>query len=266
MSQVIKEFKISKYFMFGIISGIVTQLFFATFKIVTLNAFVSGNEAASPMNTSQTALYVWVTQMLFAIVPWNVNGKDFDSIRTGSIASELIRPIGLFKLIFVKTISWRMVSFLTRAIPIFFIASILFHLLSLDELIIQLPTFGYFLMFLISVTFSLILSTLITVLLYSLAFFFTSISNFIGAISSLAFVLSGIIIPLAFYPKQLLFFLEHQPFKFIVDTPALIFNESYTIHDSIRQLIMQVIWIVVLLFITNLVYQKVENKIEINGG
>lgn len=252
--------------MFGIVSGIVTQVFFATFKIVTLNAFVIGNEAISPMSSDQTILYVWVTQMLFAIVPWNVNGKDFDSIRTGSIASELIKPVGLFKLIFVKTISWRMVNFLTRAIPIFFIASVLFRLLSLNNLIIQLPALAHFLLFILSITFSLILSTLITVLLYSLAFFFTSISNFIGAISSIAFVLSGMVIPLSFYPKQLSFFLEYQPFKFIVDTPALIFNESYTINHSVRQLIMQVVWIFVLLTITSLVYQKIENKIEINGG
>lgn len=266
ISQIIKELKISRYYLFGIFSGVITQLFFAIFKIYTLTAFVGGNESISPMNISQTVLYVWVTQILFAIVPWNVNGKDFDSVRTGAIATELIKPVDLFKLIYAKTISWRMVGFLTRAIPLFIIASVGFSLLGFSDLIIKIPSKDYCFVFLISVSLSLILSTLITVLLYTLAFFFTSIANFIGVISSIAFVLSGMIIPLTFYPEQLSLFLNYQPFKFIVDTPALILNQSYTITESINQLFFQFFWIVILFVANFLAYQRIENRIEINGG
>lgn len=266
LSQIVKEFKISKKFIFAIISGIITQMFFAIFKIYTLNAFVTSNETISPMNGVQTTVYIWITQLMFMLVPWNVNWKDFDSVRTGSIALDLIKPVGIFEIIFSKTFAWRFVNFLNRSIPMFLIVAYIFKIFNFKSVYIPVPKLETFVLFIISLILSIILSTLITVFLYSLSFIFVSISNVIGIIGSLAFVLSGMVIPLSFYPKVLLTFLNFQPFKFIVDTPALIFNEVYDIKNSMLQILLQILWIFIFYIMSYKIYKKVTDKLEINGG
>lgn len=265
-SQIIKEMKISERFKISIISGIITQMLFAIFKIFTITAFVSQSELLSPMTSSQTITYIWMTQFLFMIVPWNVNWKDFESIRTGSISIDLIRPVSIFNSIFSKTFAWRFIGFLARSIPMFFLVLVLFPLFNLSEISIILPKLHIVFLFFISLLLSLILSSLITVSIYSLSFIFTSISNFIGLITSIAFVLSGMIIPLSFYPVKLVKFLEYQPFKFIVDTPALIFNGVYNEKEIFFQIVMQIIWIFIFYMYSKLAYEKLTDKLEIYGG
>ncbi|CAM3074900.1 ABC transporter permease [Streptobacillus ratti] len=266
LSQIIKEMKLSKKFVISIISGIVTQLFFAIFRIYTITAFVSQNELLSPMSVSQTITYIWMTQFLFMIVPWNINWKDFDSIRTGTISIDLIRPVSIFNSIFSKTFSWRLVGFLVRSVPMFIIVLLIFPIFNLSEISIILPKIYIFFFFLISIFLSTILSSLITVSIYSLCFIFTSISNFIGLITSLTFMLSGMIIPLSFYPKELVVYLKYQPFKFIVDTPALIFNGVYDYKEIFLQIMIQLIWIFIFYKYSKKVYEKFTSRLEIYGG
>lgn len=266
ISQMIKQIKLVKVYKVAIISGIVTQMFFAIFKNYILIAFVGSNEQLSPMSEIQTTSYIWLTQILFGIVPWTVNQNDFNSIRTGTVALDLIKPIDIFNFIFAKTISWKLVGMLVRGLPIFLLSLVVFNIFPSIGLSMHVPNLTYFLLFMISVILATVLSTLITTCLYCLAFYFTSITNFVSIIGSVAYVLSGMIIPLSFFPKSILNILRFQPFKYIVDTPALIYTASYNIENSLVGILIQILWIIFLYFINSRLYKNIECKIEINGG
>lgn len=266
VSQIIKQIKIVKIYKIALISGIVTQIFFAIFKNYILISFVGSNEQLSPMSEFQTTSYIWLTQILFGIVPWTVNRSDFDSIRKGTVALDLIKPTSIFNLIFSKTVSWKFVGMMARGIPIFLFSLILSFAFPNIGLRLSLPNMSNFLLFIISILLAVQLSTLITTSMYCLAFYFTSITNFVSTIGSVAYILSGMVIPLSFFPKGISDFLNIQPFRYIVDLPAQIFNGLYDNKDSIFGILVQIIWIIIFYVLNLIVYRDIEGKIEINGG
>lgn len=266
ISQIIKQIKIARMYKITIISGIVTQTFFAIFKNYVLIAFVGSNVQSSPMNEFQTTTYIWLTQILFGIVPWTVNRADFDSIRKGTIALDLIKPTSIFNLIFSKTLSWKLVGMLSRGIPIFLLSLILSLIFPNMGLELKLPNTMHFLLFIVAVFLAIQLSTLITTSMYCLAFYFTSITNFVSTIGSVAYILSGMVIPLSFFPKWILGGLNLQPFKYIVDLPAQIFNGIYDMNTSIIGIFIQIMWIIIFYAINYIIYKDIEGKIELNGG
>ena len=266
ISQIIKQIKIARMYKITIISGIVTQTFFAIFKNYVLIAFVGSNVQSSPMNEFQTTTYIWLTQILFGIVPWTVNRADFDSIRKGTIALDLIKPTSIFNLIFSKTLSWKLVGMLSRGIPIFLLSLILSLIFPNMGLELKLPNTMHFLLFIVAVFLAIQLSTLITTSMYCLAFYFTSITNFVSTIGSVAYILSGMVIPLSFFPKWILGGLNLQPFKYIVDLPAQIFNRVYDMNTAIVGIFIQIMWIIIFYAINYIIYKDIEGKIELNGG
>lgn len=266
ISQIIKQIKIARMYKITIISGIITQTFFAIFKNYVLIAFVGSNVQSSPMNEFQTTTYIWLTQILFGIVPWTVNRADFDSIRKGTIALDLIKPTSIFNLIFSKTLSWKLVGMLSRGIPIFLLSLILSLIFPNMGLELKLPNTMNFLLFIVAVFLAIQLSTLITTSMYCLAFYFTSITNFVSTIGSVAYILSGMVIPLSFFPKWILGGLNLQPFKYIVDLPAQIFNGIYDMNTAIIGIFIQIMWIIIFYAINYIIYKDIEGKIELNGG
>ncbi len=266
ISQIIKQIKIARMYKITIISGIVTQTFFAIFKNYVLIAFVGSNVQSSPMNEFQTTTYIWLTQILFGIVPWTVNRADFDSIRKGTIALDLIKPTSIFNLIFSKTLSWKLVGMLSRGIPIFLLSLILSLIFPNMGLELKLTNTMHFLLFIVAVFLAIQLSTLITTSMYCLAFYFTSITNFVSTIGSVAYILSGMVIPLSFFPKWILGGLNLQPFKYIVDLPAQIFNGIYDMNTAIIGIFIQIMWIIIFYAINYIIYKDIEGKIELNGG
>ncbi|MBF0779682.1 MULTISPECIES: hypothetical protein [unclassified Granulicatella] len=266
VSQIIKQIKIVKIYKITLISGIVTQIFFAIFKNYILIAFVGSNEQLSPMSELQTTSYIWVTQVLFGIVPWTVNSSDFDSIRKGTVALDLVKPTSIFNFIFSKTVSWKFVGMMARGIPIFLFSLMISFAFPDIGLRLSLPNMDNFLLFIVSVLLAVQLSTLITTSMYCLAFYFTSITNFVSTIGSIAYILSGMVIPLRFFPKEISDFLNIQPFRYIVDLPAQIFNGLYDNKGSFFVLLVQIMWIIIFYAINLIVYKDIEGKIEINGG
>ncbi len=265
-SQIIKQFKIERRYKIALISGIVTQIFFAIFKNYILIAFVGSNEQSSPMSELQTTSYIWLTQILFCIVPWTVNRSDFDSIRKGTVALDLIKPTSIFNLIFSKTVSRKLVEMVSRGVPIFLLSLMISLTFPNSGLQLALPNIANFLLFIVAVFLAVQLSALITTCIYCLAFYFTSITNFVSTIGSVAYILSGMVIPLRFFPKAVLDILNVQPFRYIVDLPAQIFNGLYDIKDSFFGILVQIMWIIIFYLINYIVYRDIEGKIEINGG
>ncbi|MBC1372321.1 hypothetical protein HB847_08035 [Listeria booriae] len=247
-------------------SGFVTQIIFALFKIFIMYAFIASNPADSPMTLGATITYIWITQIFFSIIPWNVNWDEMNAITSGNIVYELTKPIDLFPLFFSKTLAWRFGSSIVRVVPIVLFNLIVLPVFGFQEYALKIPDGKYVLFFLCSIFLAYILSSMITVFLYSITLYTIDASNFLGIINSVAFVLSGTIIPLGFFPEIFQKILILQPFKGIVDTPAMIFTQQYTDLQSLGYMLLQVAWIVIFYFVNQRIFKIGMKKIEIQGG
>jgi ABC-type uncharacterized transport system, permease component len=251
----------------AVLSGIIAQVFFALIKIFIINAFIVENAGAnSPLQSSSMVTYIWLTQAFLTIAPWNVNKEDLNVISTGNIAYELARPVDLFSLMYIKTLTWRISKSLMRAVPILLINMILFPLLRLGFYSVTIKSVDTLILFLVSITISYFLSCMITVFIYAISLYTIDASNFIDIFSSLAFVLSGTILPLVFFPSFMQKVLILQPFKGIIDTPAMILTGQYSQKESFFYIGLQLTWLMVFFIVNYVMFKRSTNKIVIQGG
>ena len=242
-------------------------MFFAFIKIFTISAFTDLNTAiTSPLGTASFITYIWLTQAFVMMQPLNVNGEDIDSIRSGSIAYELARPVDLFSLMFMKTFALRFANSAIRAVPILMINVLLFPLVGLGAFSITVPSVSALLLFLPSLIASYFVSTLITVLIYAITLHTVNATNFIGLLNSAAFVLSGTLIPLPFFPEFMQKILIIQPFKSVIDTPAMILSGQYALEESLLFILLQIVWIIVLFCLCASLFRKGLKKMMVLGG
>lgn len=262
-----EKLKIAKVFGTAILSGITTQIFFAFFKILVLDAFTTeGGEAAGTYQSDALITYIWVTQAFFLLSPWNVIWEDLDLIRSGNIAYELIRPASLHSMFFYRTLSHRFINTLVRAVPIVIFNIVIVPAIGMKYYSMHFNTVTSVILFLISIALAFILSTCITVCIYVITFYTTSATNFIGIFGSLATILTGNILPLYLFPDFLQTALILQPFKGLVDTPAQILTGQYNNIESIFYIGLQLFWIGVLSIVNQKLFKTATRRIVVHGG
>lgn len=262
----VARFKTVMVFKLAAISGFISQVFFALFRIYIILAFSLGNSASSPMQIQSTILYIWIAQIFFAIVPWNVNWEDFHVIKSGNVAYEIIRPIDLFSMFFSKTLSWRLANCIVRGLPVLLVNIIVLPLIGMKNISLFCMGWKNIGGFIISITLGFVLSSLITVFLYSIALLVLDASNFIGFFNSIAMLISGTIIPLSYFPSWLRTILMVTPFKGVIDTPAMIITGEYDTKQMIMAIIGQLIWCVALYVVNRLIIYYSTKRLVVQGG
>ncbi|MEK3864608.1 ABC-2 family transporter protein [Paenibacillus sp. FSL H7-0716] len=248
------------------IFGSITQIFWGFFRIFILYQFTLGNIGESPMASSSMITYIWLNQIFFAIVPWNVNHQEFDLVKSGNVVYELARPINLFNLLFSKTLAWRLASSVIRMIPILIFVIIVLPLIGFGSYGIAFPSIESIFLFIVSISLSYLLSSVITVFIYAITFFTIEASNFVGFINTMAYALSGLIIPLAYFPEKIQTFLNFQPYKSVLDTPAMIFTAEYSVKESMMYILVQVAWVVFFTLINQVMIKKGIKQLVVQGG
>lgn len=259
--------KLAKVFFMSAIFGVLTQCFFAFFRILIIDAFmVLADKNAVAMQSKSMITYIWLTQAFLGISPWNTNRDDMDLIRTGNIVYELARPVDLHSLLFVKTWSQRIVNTLIRAIPIFVLNLLVFPLVGLQHYSITANSGMSVLIFSVSLFLAFLLSSCITVSIYSISLYTVNASNFTGIFGSIAMLLSGTILPLALFPDFLQPFFTYQPFKSIVDTPAMILSGNYSNGECVFYIGLQIIWILTFFTANHALFNRAKQRIILQGG
>ena len=181
-------------------AGIATQFFFGFVYVMVYVAFYESGGKNLPMELSQIITYLWLNQSLLALV--NQFSKDqelFKLIRDGGVSYELARPKNLYFMWYFKILGQRLANVTLRFFPLIIITTILpfpFHLGGPASLL-------HFLSFLLS----LILGTLLVVALSVFYPIITLITmnekGIVNLLMTIASVLSGVSIPIPFFPKFL---------------------------------------------------------------
>lgn len=81
---------------------------------------------AFPMEFSQTVSYVWMQQILFLMYSVVFGDEEiYTAIGSGSIAYELVRPMGLYGRWFSQSAANRVAFMSVNSLPVLFIAALL---------------------------------------------------------------------------------------------------------------------------------------------
>ncbi len=244
-------------------AGIATQFFFGFVYIMVYVAFYDSGGKSLPMDLSQVITYLWLNQAFLALVNQFTRDKElFNLIRDGGISYELTRPKNLYFMWYFKMLGRRLSDVLLRFIPLILVTVFLPEPYNFG----LAYSFNHFLLFLISLSLGSLLVVALTVLYPIIALTTMSERGIVNIFISIADILSGIVVPIPFFPKFLQIISKYLPFQYISDLPFRIYVGNISINNGIEGIILQFFWIIILVLIGSLLLQKNIKRVVVQGG
>lgn len=246
-------------YRFAAIAGITTQLFWGYLHVMVFIAFYEQVGTSLPLTLEQAISYTWLVQSFLLLLPWNIDRDVEYMVRKGAVAYELIRPVDLYALWFARAFAWRAAPLPMRTLPILLIGYA-FLGLQLPESPVAAVLFS------VSMILSLFLGTAITVIMMISIFWTLTTNGIVRLISGLVVALSGMLIPIPFYPDWMQPWLYALPFRGLFDTPFRFYLGEISLEAAWFPLLHQLGWIAVMLFYGKWLLQRAQKKIVIQGG
>lgn len=209
---------------------------------------------------SEMIIYVLMSFMVAGLINTDIGYSVSSEVKDGSIAMNLIRPISFQMRMLFQSIGGLLYNFLV----IFLGASIFITFYALQN---QL-TFTLFqiITFFLSIVFGFLLNFFFMYGFGLLAFKLTNMwgmSQIIGAIFNL---LSGTLIPIAFFPLWAQPLFNFLPFSSMIYTPTMIYLGKLTEMEIVAALGLQLVWIVILSTISRMLWKTLIKQLVILGG
>ncbi|MBQ9279949.1 MAG: ABC-2 family transporter protein [Clostridia bacterium] len=249
-------------YRFAAIAGIATQFFFGAMYVMMYDAYYRSG-VSTGMEWQQLVSYVWIQQAFFYLTYFNLMDPDiYDSIVTGQVSYEFIRPINVYWLWYAKLFAKKIAGAALRFLPVILIASLLPVHYSLKG-----PASPEsFLLFVITLTLGVLLSLGIGMLIYSLMFYTTSSKGIFSVYTVIAEFFAGGVIPIPFMPEILQKICYLLPFRLSVDLPYRLYAGNISIEEGIQSALVQLIWIFIVIAAGRIILKNASKKLVVQGG
>ena len=245
------------------LAGIATQFAWGFMLILGFMAFYESNPYAFPMSLQQTVSYIWMQQaFLFIFMLWQYDNSIFESIESGHIAYDLVRPMDLYSRWFTTTTANRIASTLLRCVPILVVGFILpapFRIVLPDNPL-QMLAFG------VSMVLSMLVVVSFTMLVYVSAFYTIDSRGTRLIIATGGDFLAGGIIPIPFFPATFRRVVEFSPFGAMQNMPLRIFSGHIYGAALVQGMWLQVFWIVAFMLIGRFFIGRATRRVIAQGG
>ena len=226
------------------LAGMSTQLVWGAMEILLYRAFWLDSPEKFPMGMEALSSYIWLQQAFLALFAmWNWEGDIIESVKTGTVAYELLRPTDIYSMWMARSIANRLARASLRMVPVILIGSLIPAPYGL-RLNISPLAFG---LFLLSTALMVLVVCAYSLLVYSLTFYLTDPNGIMVVSVAVADLLSGAIVPLPFMPEGFRRFAELTPFASIQNVPLRIFNGNITLPEIPGAMGLQLFWVVTLI-------------------
>ncbi|MBI3038434.1 ABC-2 family transporter protein [bacterium] len=258
LSIVLTRVKMLLQYRVAALAGISTQLFWGLIRVMIFGAFYekSGNQT---LTFSECVIYIWLGQAIFAMFPWYPDHEIQAMVRSGNIAYELSRPIDLYWFWFFRAFATRAAPTLLRSFPIFLIAGLFFGL--------KIPSdFSHLLGWLIATLGGLALSASISAILSISVLFTLNGDGVTKLFPAVAYIFSGMIVPLPLFPESWQLFLKALPFSAFLDAPFKIYIGKVSNDEFLSILAHQAAWVLFFVFTGKFLLNRAVRRITVQGG
>ena len=244
-------------------AGISTQFAWGAMNILMFRAFYRADALAFPMEFSQFTSYIWLQQALLAMFAlWFWEKDIFDSITSGNIAYELVRPVDIYDMWFIRNAAVRLSRVVLRCLPILIVAALLpepYNMSPPDSILT-------FVLFIVAMILGFLLAIAYCMLFYAMSFYVINSTGVRLFAAATVEFLAGGIIPLPFFPKNIVTVLELLPFASMQNTPFWIYTGYINGDKAIFKICLQIFWFVVLFLLGKLLIKNALKKVVVQGG
>lgn len=240
-------------------AGLATQLFWGLIRVMILDAFYRSSKTPQPMSFSDVVSYVWLGQATLLLIPWNLDADVRSQIRTGGVAYELLRPLDLYWHWFARSIALRTAPTLLRAVPVLVLAALFFGL--------RLPaTVAAGCGWLALTGAAVLLSSAVTALVNISLLWTVSGDGVARLMPTVAYLFSGMIIPLPLYPEWAQKLVSFLPFRGLIDVPFRVYLGHIPAQQIPALLLQQLTWCAVLIMFGRWLLGRGRRRLVVQGG
>ncbi len=253
------SFRRSSTYRGATVAGIFTNTVFGFIKAYVLIALFAAQPIVGGYDVTDALTYSFLTQGLLATVAiWGWFEIE-ERVRTGDIATDLLRPYGFLSYWWAYDAGRAAYQAVARGIPPFLVAGLVFDL--------RLPTEARtWLLFLVSIALAVTVSFAIRAMVNLFALWFLDSRGVAGIVSVAWIFLGGLALPLATFPSWLRTFARLTPFAATFDAPCQIFLEQLSPAGVAATLGLQLGWAVALFALAQHVMARGTRKLVIQGG
>lgn len=245
------------------LAGLSTQFFFGFVYISVYIAFYESGSGAIPMPLDELVSFIWLNQAFFALVyMWYKDKEILSMIKNGNVAYELCRPQDLYFMWFFKIMGERLANVTLRFAPVLLIAMLLPGAYHLDLSI----SFSAFLIFLVSLVLAVILMVSLVLLYHVICLFTLDEKGIVNIFMIVSDILSGMILPIPFFPEFLQKISNVLPFRYVSDFPFRLYVGNIAVYEGVIGIGVQIIWIVILVLLGRFITKKALKKAVVQGG
>jgi ABC-2 type transport system permease protein len=242
-------------------------MFWGAIKLMVLSAFYAVASTAPPMTFREVVAYVWLGQALLGLLPWNLDEELAQQVRSGGVAYELLRPLDLYAFWFARTLAFRTARSSLRALPMAAVAGALLPVLGLSRYALAPPpTAASGAAFLLSLGATVLLATAINMLLHVSLLSTLSGVGMTQIAPAVVVLLSGMIIPLPFFPDWLQPLLQAQPLRGLVDVPFRIYTGHIPPAAALREIAEQLAWAALIAAAGRIWLGFATRRVALQGG
>lgn len=245
------------------LAGLSTQLVWGSMELLLYRAFYLENPGSFPMGMEALSAYIWLQQAFltfFAI--WQWEPELMESVRSGTVAYELLRPMDLYGMWMTRSFALRLSRGLLRCWPILLVGAVLPRPYGLRLRIGA----GAIALFALSCVLMLVVVCAYVSICYAVSFYMTDSNGFRVISTAAADLLGGGIIPLPFLPEPLRTIAEVSPFGSMQNVPLRIFGGDLSGPAAWQAVLLQGFWALALISIGAILTRRGIRRVCVAGG
>ena len=244
------------------LAGIFTNCVFGVIISFSYIALWQQNPTAGGYDVADALTYAWLGQaMIMTVAVWSGGATDdlATRIRTGDVALDLYRPVGLLGWWLATDLGRATYHLATRGVAPTLVGALLFDL--------RFPAgLGTWLLFAVSVPLAVVVSFGIRMLVTASAFWLLDDAGVRNLQVVCAMFLSGLVVPLVLFPGWSRDLAMVLPWAAFLQVPADIWLGQRTGAEAWQGLAFQTAWAVALLAACGLVLRRARHKVVVQGG
>jgi ABC-2 type transport system permease protein len=211
---------------------------------------------------NQMVIYIFMSIITAKLLGSEVDMLIASEVQQGSIATNLIRPISYPSRLFFMSFGNAIYTFIIISIPLW-IGLVVVRYITVKE---PIPNIQTIMVYMFSLLLAFTIQFLFNFCFGMLAFYVTYMWGLSFLKRAIVSFISGQIIPFAFFPLWLQHLMNFVPFGSTIYVPVMIYMRKYKGIQSLTAIGIQALWIIVLLAVSQLVWNHATRRLTVLGG
>lgn len=261
------RFMLTLQYRVAAFAGFVTQCWWGIIKVMVFAAFFHGASSHQPLTFEQTVAYIWLGQAFLMLMPWWGDPEITEMVRSGNVSYERLRPLDTYFFWYTRAMAWITARIVPRATMMVAFVAVIVPAIGLRKWGLRMPpTTEAAALFVAAMLLAVLLSSAILMLINILVVVLVSDRGPSLLATQIVTLLSGILVPLPFFPGWLHTFLLLQPFAGLADIPFRIYSGALGGALALAGLLQMAFWLVLLVTIGHALTGRVMSRLQVQGG